>query len=153
VGRKYWPEFLDCVARNLRPGGRAAIQLISIRDDIFESYARSADFIQTYVFPGGILINEPEFRSLAEERGLSWEDRRGFGLDYARTLHTWRRNFDAAVEEGRLPAGFDARFVRLWRYYLMYCEGGFMGQGIDVAQVTLVNRNGSRDADDSISYT
>lgn len=126
------------MARNLKPGGRAAIQYIVIRDDLFEAYARSADFIQTFIFPGGLLIHEPEFRRLAEERGLAWEDRQGFGLDYARTLYEWRRNFDAAVEEGRLPAGFDERFVRLWRFYLMYCEGGFMGGGIDVAQVTLV---------------
>lgn len=138
VGRQFWPDFLDSVARNLKPGGRAAIQYIAIRDDIFESYARSADFIQTFIFPGGMLIYEPEFRRLAEERGLSWEDRQGFGLDYARTLHEWRRNFEAAVAEGRLPTGFDERFVRLWRFYLMYCEGGFMGGGIDVAQVTLV---------------
>ncbi|MPS67040.1 MAG: class I SAM-dependent methyltransferase [Novosphingobium sp.] len=138
VGRRFWPDFLDCVARNLKPGGRAAIQYIVIRDDLFEAYARSADFIQTFIFPGGLLIHEPEFRRLAEERGLAWEDRQGFGLDYARTLYEWRRNFDAAVEEGRLPAGFDERFVRLWRFYLMYCEGGFMGGGIDVAQVTLV---------------
>ena len=138
VGRQYWPDFLDCVARNLKPGGRAAVQYIAMREDVFESYARSADFIQTYIFPGGMLIHEGEFRRLAEERGLRWEDRHAFGKDYARTLAEWRRNFDAAVEEGRLPAGFDDRFVRLWRFYLMYCEGGFLGSGIDVAQVTLV---------------
>lgn len=140
VGRAFWPHFLDCVARNLKPGGRAAIQYIAMQDNLFENYARSADFIQTYVFPGGMLIHEPEFRRLAEERGLSWENREGFGLDYARTLREWRANFDAAVEEARLPKGFDHRFVRLWRYYLMYCEGGFLGRGIDVAQVTLVKR-------------
>lgn len=138
VGRQYWPDFLDCVARNLKPGGRAAIQFIAIREEIFENYAASADFIQTYVFPGGMLIHEGEFRRLAQERGLRWEDRHGFGADYARTLRTWRENFEAAVNEGRLPDGFDERFVRLWRFYLMYCEGGFLGGGIDVAQVTLV---------------
>lgn len=138
VGRDYWPDFFDCLARNLKPGGRAAIQFISIHEDIFERYARSADFIQTFVFPGGMLVNEGEFAALAAARGLSWEDRRGFGQDYARTLREWRRLFDQAVEQGRLPTGFDERFVRLWRYYLMYCEGGFLGGGIDVAQVTLV---------------
>ncbi|WP_404481252.1 class I SAM-dependent methyltransferase [Novosphingobium sp. BL-52-GroH] len=138
VGRDYWPDFFDCLARNLKPGGRAAIQFISIREEIFEQYARSADFIQTFVFPGGMLVNESEFQALAAERGLTWEDRRGFGQDYARTLCEWRASFDDAVEEGRLPQGFDERFVRLWRYYLMYCEGGFLGGGIDVAQVTLV---------------
>jgi len=138
VGRDYWPDFFDCVARNLRPGGRAGIQYISIRDEIFEHYAASADFIQTYVFPGGMLIKESEFRALAAERGLSWEDQHNFGGDYARTLREWRCNFDLAVEEGRLPSGFDERFVQLWRYYLMYCEGGFLGSGIEVSQVTLV---------------
>lgn len=138
VGRQFWPDFLDCIARNLKPGGRAAIQYIAMRDEIFESYASSADFIQTYIFPGGMLINEEEFRHLAAERGLTWQDRHGFGMDYVRTLREWRRNFDRAAEEGRLPAGFDERFVRLWRFYLMYCEGGFLGGGIDVAQVTLV---------------
>lgn len=138
LGREYWPTFMDCVARNLKPGGRAAIQYISMKDSLFEHYARSADFIQAYIFPGGLLIKTSEFRALAEERGLTWTDQTDFGQDYARTLATWRENFDRAVEEGRLPDGFDDRFVRLWRYYLMYCEGGFRGGGIDVHQVTLV---------------
>ena len=138
VGQEYWPDFLDCIARCLKPGGRAAIQYIAMRDDLFDDYARSADFIQTYVFPGGMLIRESTFRKLAEERGLAWRDHASFGLDYAETLRLWRARFDRAVEEGRLPAGFDDRFVRLWRFYLTYCEGGFRGRGIDVAQVTLV---------------
>ncbi|MDE8652743.1 SAM-dependent methyltransferase [Novosphingobium album (ex Liu et al. 2023)] len=141
VGREFWPAFLDCIARNLRPGGRAAIQYIAMREDLFAGYARSPDFIQTYIFPGGMLIHEPDFRRLAEERGLAWRDREAFGVDYARTLAAWRESFDRAVEEGRLPRGFDQRFARLWRYYLMYCEGGFLGGGIDVAQVTLVRRD------------
>jgi cyclopropane-fatty-acyl-phospholipid synthase len=138
VGHAYWPDFFDCIARNLKPGGRAAIQYIAIRDDLFDAYARSADFIQTYIFPGGMLVRESEFERLAANRGLSWQDRVSFGQDYARTLAVWRENFDRAVREGRLPQGFDERFVRLWRFYLMYCEGGFRGGGIDVAQVTLV---------------
>lgn len=138
VGREYWPSFFDCLDRCLAPGGRAVIQYISIRDELFESYAASADFIQTYIFPGGMLIRESEFRRLAAERGLAWRDQLDFGHDYAETLFLWRAAFDAAVDEGRLPAGFDVRFVRLWRYYLMYCEGGFRGGGIDVSMVTLV---------------
>ena len=89
-------------------------------------------------FPGGMLISESRFRGLAEQAGLRWQDRRGFGQHYATTLRLWRERFDAVVEDGRLPAAFDEHFVRLWRYYLMYCEGGFAGGGIDVAQVTLV---------------
>ena len=138
VGQEYWPDFIGCIARCLRPGGRAAIQYISMRDDLFDSYARNADFIQTYIFPGGMLVRESAFRRLAEEHGLAWQDLESFGLDYAETLRIWRESFDSAVEDGRLPAGFDQRFVQLWRYYLMYCEGGFRGGAIDVSQVTLV---------------
>jgi cyclopropane-fatty-acyl-phospholipid synthase len=140
VGREYWPEFFDCLERCLRPGGRAALQFISIRESIFPGYAASADFIQAYVFPGGMLVSEAEFRRLAAERGLEWTDQVNFGLDYAETLLAWRLNFDRAVDEGSLPPGFDQRFVGLWRYYLMYCEGGFRGGGIDVAQVTLIKQ-------------
>jgi cyclopropane-fatty-acyl-phospholipid synthase len=138
VGQDYWPAYLQTIARVLKPGGRAALQLISIREELFDRYAASADFIQTYIFPGGMLISEPRFQALAELAGLSWRDRKGFGLDYAETLKRWRVNYDEAVEEGRLPAGFDESFHDLWRYYLMYCEGGFRGGGIDVAQATLV---------------
>lgn len=140
VGREYWPAFMDALARCLAPGGRAALQYISMRDELFEGYARSADFIQTYIFPGGMLIREAEFRALAEARGLAWCDAESFGLDYAETLRQWRARFDRAVEQEQLPPGFDERFVRLWRFYLMYCEGGFLGRGIDVGQVTLVRR-------------
>lgn len=138
LGRQYWPTFMDCIARNLKPGGRAAIQFISMRDDLFDAYAASADFIQAYIFPGGLLIRTSEFRRLAEERGMRWRDQDDFGLDYAETLRLWRENFDLAVSTGRLPAGFDERFIRLWRFYLMYCEGGFRGGLIDVHQVTLI---------------
>jgi len=138
LGREYWPTFMDCVARNLKPGGRAAIQYISIAEPIFDSYASSADFIQAYVFPGGMLIRNSEFRRLALERGLRWSDQRDFGRDYAETLKCWRERFDEAFDEGRLPSDFDRRFRDLWRFYLMYCEGGFRGGGINVHQVTLV---------------
>ncbi len=138
VGQRYWPAYLDAIARSLKPGGHAAIQYIAIADDIFEAYAASMDFIQAYIFPGGMLLSESRFRALAEARGLSWEAPEHFPLHYAETLRRWRERFDQAVEEGRLPTGFDARFVNLWRYYLMYCEGGFRGGGITVSQVTLV---------------
>ncbi len=138
VGQHYWPDFFDCLTRNLKPGGRAAIQYIAIREELFAAYAASADFIQTYIFPGGMLVSENAFRRLAAERGLDWRDQVSFGKDYAETLRMWRERFDTAAANGRLPAGFDDRFIRLWRFYLMYCEGGFRGGGIDVRQVTLV---------------
>ncbi len=136
VGERWWPAYLDCLHRNLALGGKAALQFISIDHRLFDAYASSADFIQAFIFPGGMLLNEPRFQSLAEDRGLSWSDRAGFGQDYAETLATWRSHYDRAVAEDRL-AGFDEEFHNLWRYYLMYCEGGFRGRGIDVAQVTL----------------
>ena len=140
VGREWWPAYLDRIASALKPGGRAALQYIAIRDDLFDAYARNADFIQTCIFPGGMLLRVSEFRRLAEVRGLEWLDQVDFAQDYARTLKLWRAAFDRAVEEGRLPSGFDARFVRLWRFYLMYCEAGFAGGGITVSQVTLLKR-------------
>ncbi|MDR6832013.1 MULTISPECIES: cyclopropane-fatty-acyl-phospholipid synthase family protein [unclassified Sphingopyxis] len=137
VGQAYWPTYLDAIARLLRPGGKAAIQYILINDALFDRYVASSDFIQAYIFPGGCLMSESRFRALAEERGLAWRDVHRFGDDYAETLRQWRERFDAAVAANLLPSGFDDRFARLWRYYLQYCEGGFRGGGIDVAQVTL----------------
>ncbi|MBA4762241.1 MAG: class I SAM-dependent methyltransferase [Sphingomonas sp.] len=138
VGQDYWPAYLETIARALKPGGRAAIQYIAIDDAIFDAYARNVDFIQAYVFPGGMLLSESRFRAIAEAQGLRWTDQHNFGADYAETLKQWREAFDAAVAEGRLPGEFDSHFIDLWRYYLMYCEGGFRGGGIHVAQVTLI---------------
>lgn len=138
VGRAFWPEWFASIARNLKPGGRAAIQYIAMKDALFDAYAASADFIQAYIFPGGMLVRESEFRRLASESGLSWQDQQDFSLDYAETLATWRENFERAWADRAIPAGFDERFARLWRFYLMYCEGGFRGGSISVAQVTLV---------------
>lgn len=137
VGQRWWGTYLECIARNLRSGGRAALQFISIEHGMFDHYARNADFIQTYIFPGGMLLDEPKFEKLAEERGLTWRDRQGFGRDYAETLRRWRERYNQAVARGALH-GFEEPFHNLWRYYLMYCEGGFRGGAIDVAQVTMV---------------
>ena len=137
VGQRWWGVYLDSIARNLRAGGRATLQFISIRNELFERYARNADFIQTYIFPGGCLLDEPQFARLGRERGLSWQDREGFALDYAETLKRWRKRYNEAVARGAL-GGFADSFHNLWRYYLMYCEGGFRGGAIDVAQVTMV---------------
>ncbi len=137
VGQRWWGAYLDSIARNLRLGGRAALQFISIRSELFERYARNADFIQTYIFPGGCLVDEARFDGLARDRGLSWSGRQGFGLDYAETLKRWRERYDQAVASGALRE-FGKPFHDLWRYYFMYCEGGFRGGAIDVAQVTMV---------------
>jgi len=137
VGQRWWGAYLDSIARNLRGGGRAALQFISIRHELFDRYARNADFIQTYIFPGGCLLDEPQFAELARERRLSWEQREDFRLDYAETLKRWRDRYNEAVAGGALH-DFAEPFHDLWRYYLMYCEGGFRGGAIDVAQVTMV---------------
>lgn len=137
VGEAFWPDYLATIARVLKPGGRAAIQYIAIDDAVFEAYARNVDFIQAYVFPGGMLVSEQRFRQIAAQHGLSWNDAAAFGMDYAETLRLWREAFDDAAAQGRMPAEFDPHFLDLWRYYLMYCEGGFRGGGIWVAQVTL----------------
>ena len=137
VGQRWWGTYLDAVARNLKPGARAALQFIAMDQRLFERYARSPDFIQTYIFPGGMLVDEQRFEALARERNLSWRVREGFRLDYAETLKRWRDRYNQAVACGALD-GFAEPFHQLWRYYLMYCEGGFRGGAIDVAQVTLV---------------
>jgi len=140
VGQRWWGAYLDSIARNLKHGGRAALQYISIDHSIFDGYSRSADFIQTYIFPGGMLLDEARFEFLARERGLTWDGRDGFRLDYAETLSRWRERYNHAISRGAL-AGFGEQFHDLWRYYLMYCEGGFRGGAIDVAQVTLTRNS------------
>jgi cyclopropane-fatty-acyl-phospholipid synthase len=137
VGQRWWGAYLDSIARNLKQGGRAALQFISIDHALFDGYVRSPDFIQAYIFPGGCLLDEPQFEALARKLGLSWQDREAFPLDYAETLKRWRSRYDLAVARGELDA-FAQQFHDLWRYYLMYCEGGFRGRAIDVAQVTMV---------------
>lgn len=138
VGQEYWPAYLQAIARGLRAGGKAALQLIAMRDSLFEGYAANADFIQTYIFPGGMLVGESRFKAIAQAAGLEWRDRKAFRLHYAETLRRWRMRYNDAVSRGRLPAGFGEAFHNLWRFYLMYCEGGFRGGSIEVAQVTLV---------------
>jgi cyclopropane-fatty-acyl-phospholipid synthase len=140
VGQRWWGAYLDAIARNLKAGGRAALQFISIDHRLFDSYVRSPDFIQTYIFPGGILLDEPRFQALARQHGLSWEHRETFRLDYAETLTRWLERYNLAIARGELE-GFGEAFHNLWRYYLMYCEGGFRGGAIDVAEVTLIKQH------------
>ncbi len=141
VGQAYWDVFLSAIARLLRPGGRAVIQYISIAEDVFENYARGVDFIQAYIFPGGMLLSETRFLDAARRNGLYPGIPSHFAPDYAETLKRWRRNLDDAVNSPEWPARYDRNFIDLWRYYLMYCEGGFRGGGISVAQLVLQKPN------------
>lgn len=136
VGREYWPTYFETVSRLLKPGGRACIQSIVIDDALFERYVNSTDFIQQYIFPGGCLPSPSEFRRQAEAAGLKVVDELSFGPDYAETLRRWRHKF-LAERPRVLQLGFDERFMRLWEFYLAYCEAAFDEANIDVVQYTL----------------
>ncbi len=133
VGERYWPDYFRTIAAVLKPGGRALIQSIVIADELFARYRRGTDFIQQYVFPGGMLPSRTAFREAARKQGLQVSGEFAFGLDYARTLACWRDAFEANWP--RVAAlGFDERFRRLWRMYLAYCEAGFLSGNVDVVQ-------------------
>ncbi|MEW6644279.1 MAG: cyclopropane-fatty-acyl-phospholipid synthase family protein [Pseudomonadota bacterium] len=134
VGEQFWPRYFSQLRDRLLPGGLAGIQAITIQDRFFDAYRREVDFIQRYVFPGGMLPSPGVLKSLGERFGIPIIRERIFGQDYARTLATWRDNFRAAWPS-LTPQGFDDRFRRLWEYYLAYCEAGFLSGNIDVRQV------------------
>lgn len=136
VGESYWPAYFECVARNLKQGGRACIQTIVIADELFENYRKSTDFIQQYIFPGGMLPSPCAFRAEAEKHGLCIVDEYSFGRDYARTLAEWRDAFKQQLPQVR-ELGFDERFLRTWEFYFGYCEAGFRAGSIGVMQFTL----------------
>jgi cyclopropane-fatty-acyl-phospholipid synthase len=136
VGREYWAGYFNTVRRCLAPDGRACIQSITIRDDLFERYVKSTDFIQQYVFPGGLLPSASVFRAEAAKAGLVVERELAFGGDYAETLRRWREQFLAALPHVK-GQGFDARFIRLWEFYLAYCEAAFTTGNTNVVQFTL----------------
>jgi cyclopropane-fatty-acyl-phospholipid synthase len=136
VGEAYWPVFFARLRDRLAPGGIAGLQLITIADAWFEAYRSNPDFIQTYIFPGGMLPSPSVLARQYRMAGLVPTAERTFGGDYARTLALWRARFEAAWPELR-GRGFDERFRRLWRYYLAYCETGFRTGSIDVRQVRL----------------
>lgn len=136
VGEENWPTYFETLRELLKPGGRAMIQVITIADEHFTNYRRNADFIQTYIFPGGMLPSPTAFTSVAAERGLAVLDQKFFGADYDKTLLAWDRAFVAAWHRIE-PLGFDARFKRMWRYYLHYCATGFRTGWIDVGQFLL----------------
>jgi len=137
VGQAYWPTYFESVARLLKPGGRACIQSIVIADTYFDRYVRGTDFIQQYIFPGGCLPSPSAFRQQAQAAGLRVVDEFAFGLDYAHTLRVWRERF-MQVKPQVLELGFDERFVRIWQFYLAYCEAAFMEASTDVVQYTLL---------------
>ena len=135
VGERYWPVFFDKIAGCLKSGGRAGLQIITIQDQVFEAYRKSPDFIQRYIFPGGMLPSPRALHKVTQKCGLSLSTERVFGHDYARTLTLWRQRFHAAWPTIQ-ALGYDERFKRLWELYLHYCEAGFRSENIDVRQMT-----------------
>ena len=136
VGRAYWPSYFQTLNAQLKPGGKACVQSITIRDDLFERYVKSTDFIQQYIFPGGLLPSPSAFRDAAAKAGLKVVNELDFGLDYAETLRRWRERFLAADGAVR-KLGFDTRFMRIWEFYLGYCEAAFATRNTSVMQFTL----------------
>ncbi|MEM5584883.1 cyclopropane-fatty-acyl-phospholipid synthase family protein [Roseibium sp. AS2] len=137
VGEKYWPTYFQQLSRCLKPGGRAGLQIITIQDRMFDDYRRGTDFIQRYIFPGGMLPPPSRLAEIGKSLGLDLADQTIFGQDYARTLAEWRERFRQAWPQIS-PLGFDERFKRLWEFYLHYCEAGFRSGNIDVRQMVYV---------------
>ncbi len=133
VGERYWPDYFAALKRHVAPGGSILVQAIVIADDFFESYRRHPDFIQTYVFPGGMLLSPTTVREQCRQAGLKVAELYSFGRDYARTLETWLGRFDRVADQVA-KMGFDERFRRMWRYYLAYCAAGFSTGRTDVLQ-------------------
>ncbi|MEK1926665.1 MAG: cyclopropane-fatty-acyl-phospholipid synthase family protein [Rhizobium giardinii] len=134
VGEKYWPAYFSQLQRCLKPGGKAGLQIITIKPEAYREYRANPDFIQKYVFPGGMLPTREHLIDLGRRVGLKMSGDFGFGLDYARTLAEWRQRFWSVWDKVE-PLGFDARFKRLWEFYLFYCEAGFRARNIDVRQI------------------
>ncbi len=144
VGEAWWPTYFGTLARALKPGGRAVLQVISIDEARFDDYRRDTDFIQKHVFPGGFLPSKTALAQAVEAAGLKVAAAEHFGLSYAETLAEWRRRFHARWPE-IARQGFDDRFRRLWDYYLAYCEAGFREGSIDVGLYTLTHADGARE--------
>lgn len=137
VGQKYWDSYFTAVQAALKPGARACVQVITIDENRFEQYESTSDFIQQYIFPGGMLPSPERFIEKAKSKALTVTTEYEFGLDYAETLRRWLRQFDARHDE-ITAQGFSGNFVKLWRFYLAYCIAGFEAGSINVGQYTLV---------------
>ncbi|MBX3548351.1 MAG: class I SAM-dependent methyltransferase [Xanthobacteraceae bacterium] len=131
VGEKYWPAYFGKIAQVLNAGGRAVLQVITIAEERFELYRRNADFIQRYVFPGGMLPSHGVMLEQIKQAGMKFISLENFGESYAHTLNEWNRRFQRAWPEIEVM-GYSKKFKRTWEYYLAYCEGGFRSKAIDV---------------------
>ncbi len=140
VGEAYWQTYFQKVAALLKDKGKAVIQTITIREQDFEEYKRTGDFIRSYIFPGGMLPTKTRFAQEANKAGLNVGDFESFGQSYSRTLSEWLGNFDSKRNEV-LALGFDESFIRLWRFYLAACAAGFKAERTDVMQISLTHQS------------
>ena len=136
VGAEYWGVYFASIAQCLKPHGRAVLQAITIDHALYQNYRHQPDFIQRYIFPGGVLPSLPALDVPIKQAKLALRVSAGFGLDYAATLAEWRRRFQQK-EAAVAGLGFDAKFRRMWELYLAYCEGGFRAGTIDVKHLIL----------------
>ena len=139
VGEKYLDKYFEKIKKSLKENGSAAIQGITIRDDLFERYRNSEDFIQKYIFPGGFLPSLNFMKSLIKKNNLNLLKVNSYSNDYAKTLAIWRENF-LKVWGNITPLGFDETFKRMWEFYLSYCEAGFKSKNIDLIQFSMSNK-------------
>lgn len=139
VGEKYWPSYFDAVRDRLKPGATATIQVITIPDTLFPTYRKTVDFIQKYIFPGGMLPSPEALRREIERADLAYVGSLEFGESYSETLRRWRGAFDRAWPTIE-PLGFDPRFKRMWDFYLTSCAAAFRTGTTDVAQVSMMRR-------------
>lgn len=139
VGEQYWRTYFNKLSELLDHGGTALLQVITIAEERFEEYRASPDFIQRYIFPGGMLPSKTHLQELVNHAGFDVVQSDWFGHSYAKTLEMWRESFDQVAREVQ-ALGFDDRFQRMWRYYLSYCETGFQFERTDVGQLLLAKR-------------
>ena len=133
VGKKYWSTYLDALKKSLAPEGLASLQIITIKDDKAEKYQNNPDFIQQYIFPGGVLPSKKQLKKITDDIGLSFVELQNFKNSYARTLNIWNKTFQNAWPD-IASQGFSLRFKKMWEYYLSYCETGFLNGATDVSQ-------------------
>ena len=133
VGEEHWRNYFETIKTRLKPGGLAGIQSITIANEFFETYKRRPDFIQKYIFPGGILPSEDKLNNAVSSAGLKILDDYYFGKSYAETLRRWQSTFEQKWDDIK-NLGFDEKFQKMWRYYLSYCEAGFETGHINVGQ-------------------
>ena len=140
VGESYWQTYFETLKRSLKPSGKIVLQIITIKDQYFDFYKSRADFIQRYIFPGGMLPSDNVLETLVEQNGFQIDKNLSFGHHYGKSLALWEEKFKEVIPEVK-AMGYDQRFINMWEYYLAYCQAGFAEERIDVVQLTLSHKD------------